>query len=82
MPPPQWLRAAERLAMSDFLIAAVAIGEFEAARELSQDTLARARCVFGDNHPRTQKATDNLAAALHLLRESAYRDDSDPVDGS
>jgi len=48
----------------------LALDEFEVARQLSEDTLARSRHVFGEDHPRTQKAADNLAVALQLLREA------------
>ncbi|MGH3805415.1 MAG: tetratricopeptide repeat protein [Pseudonocardiaceae bacterium] len=53
------------------------MGELEAARQLSADTLTRARRVFGDDHPRTRKAAKNLAAAQRLVRG-----DSDLVDES
>ena len=64
------------------LVGATALGEFEAAWQLSEDTLARARRVFGDSHPRTLKAADNLAAALRLWREAelARQDASHSVD--
>jgi hypothetical protein len=40
-----------------------ALGEHEAARRLAEDILARARRVFGDDHPRTRRAADVLRAA-------------------
>jgi hypothetical protein len=43
--------------------ALLAEGEAETARQLSEHTLAQARQVFGEDHPRTRKAADNLAAA-------------------
>jgi hypothetical protein len=43
------------------------LGEYQAARELDQDTLARRRRVFGDDHPGTLTSTSNLAAALRAL---------------
>jgi len=58
------------------------VGELEAAGQLSEDTIAWARRTFGDNHPRTQKAADNLAAAFRLCREPLRQDDSDPTDES
>ena len=37
--------------------------------------------MFGDDHPRTLKAADNLAAAQRLLSEAEpdQQDDSDPT---
>ncbi|MCA1607118.1 MAG: tetratricopeptide repeat protein, partial [Acidobacteria bacterium] len=65
----------------------VALGELAAARQLSEDTLSHSQRVFGDNHPRTRKAADNLAAALQHLREaesSSWSADADsgPTVGS
>ncbi|MGH3814474.1 MAG: tetratricopeptide repeat protein [Pseudonocardiaceae bacterium] len=55
----------------------VDVGPYSQARQLSEDTLTRARRVFGEDHPRTRKAAGNLAAALRLLSG-----DSDPADES
>ncbi len=52
---------------NNLAIALLALGEVEAARQLSEDTLVRARHVFGEDHPHTRKAADNLAAARRLL---------------
>jgi hypothetical protein len=59
------------------------LGEAEAARQLSEDTLTRARRVFGDEHPRTLKATHHLAAAQRMssAAEPARHGDPDPPDG-
>lgn len=42
----------------------VDVGPYSHARQLCEDTLAQARRVFGDNHPRTLKAANNLNAVL------------------
>ncbi len=47
--------------------ALLAVGEVEAARQLSEDTLAQARRAFGEDHPRTLKAAHNLATTRRLL---------------
>lgn len=59
-----------------------ALGEIEAARQLSEDTLVRARRIFGDDHPRTRKAADNLASTRRLVSEaeSVPQGTSDPTD--
>jgi hypothetical protein len=57
------------------------MGDPEAARRLSEDTLTRARRVFGEDHPRTRKAADTLAAALRSLRAAKpTQGTSDPTD--
>jgi hypothetical protein len=47
-----------------------ALGEYQAARELHEDTLARRRRVLGEDHPDTQATASNLAADLRALGES------------
>ena len=37
------------------------LGEYQAARELDQDTLARRRRVLGEDHPDTLHAANSLA---------------------
>ena len=44
-----------------------ALGKHEPARQLSQDTLTRARRVLGDTHPLTRIAAANLTAIRHAL---------------
>ena len=45
------------------------LGEYQAARELDEDTLARYRRVLGDDHPDTLASANNLAADLRNLGE-------------
>jgi hypothetical protein len=45
------------------------------ARRLSEDTLARARRVFGDTHPLTRRAADTLSAVRHALGEEPTASD-------
>jgi len=45
------------------------LGEYQQARALDQDTLARRRRVLGDDHPDTRIAAHNLAGDLRLLGE-------------
>jgi hypothetical protein len=61
---PQTLVAADSLA--DTLRE---LGQYERARELGEDTLARMRRVLGEDHPRTLRAADSLAPAGSTLRE-------------
>jgi hypothetical protein len=44
-----------------------ALGQYEQARQLQQDTLTRRRRVLGDDHPRTLTSARNLAADLRAL---------------
>ena len=62
---PQTLTSANNLAavLRDF-------GEYQAASELDQDTLARYRRVLGEDHPSTLRSADNLAADLRALGEA------------
>jgi hypothetical protein len=46
------------------------LGEYQAARELDEDTVARCRRVLGDDHPDTLTAAGNLAADLRTLGET------------
>ena len=46
------------------------LGEYQAARELDEDTLARRRRVLGEDHLDTLTSASNLAADLHSLREA------------
>ena len=46
------------------------LGEYQAARELDEDTLAHRRRVLGDDHPDTRRSVRNLAADLHALGET------------
>jgi hypothetical protein len=45
------------------------LGEYQQARELDEDTLARRRQVLGDDHPDTLISANGLAADLRELRE-------------
>ena len=46
------------------------LGEYQAARELDEDTLARRRRVLGEDHPDTLASASNLAADLRALGEA------------
>ncbi|CUU58758.1 Tetratricopeptide repeat-containing protein, partial [Parafrankia irregularis] len=59
---PETLRSANNLA-SDLH----ALGEYEAARHLNEDTLRRLRQILGDNHPNTLRSANNLANTLNQL---------------
>jgi hypothetical protein len=48
----------------------VNLGEYRAARELDEDTLARRTRVLGEDHPDTLILANNLAAVVHALGES------------
>jgi hypothetical protein len=45
------------------------LGEYQKARALDEDTLARRRRVLGDDHPDTLISANNLAADLRALGE-------------
>jgi hypothetical protein len=45
------------------------LGEYEKARELNKETLARCWRVLGDDNPDTLKTAANLAVDLHRLGE-------------
>ncbi len=44
-----------------------ALGQYEQARQLQQDTLTRRRRVLGNDHPRTLNSANNLVAHLRAL---------------
>ena len=46
-----------------------ALGEYERARQLDEDTLSRYRRVLGEDHPATLRSANNLAADLRELGE-------------
>jgi hypothetical protein len=46
-----------------------ALGEYQRARALDEDTLTRYRRVLGDDHPHTLASADNLAVGLGALGE-------------
>ena len=46
-----------------------ALGEYQQARALDEDTLARRRRVLGDDHPDTLTSANNVAADLRALGE-------------
>ena len=46
------------------------LGEYQAARELDEDTLARRRQVLGENHPDTLASASNLALDLRALGQA------------
>ena len=45
------------------------LGEYQQARTLDEDTLARYRRVLGEDHPYTLNSADNLAHDLYRLGE-------------
>jgi hypothetical protein len=59
---PATLRSADHLA-----ITLRALGQYQAARDLDVDTLARRRRVLGDPHPDTVRSAENLATDLRAL---------------
>ena len=61
---PETLASASRLA-ADLR----ELGEYQRARALDEDALARRRRVLGDDHPDTLISANNLAADLHALGE-------------
>ncbi|MCA1693892.1 MAG: tetratricopeptide repeat protein [Actinobacteria bacterium] len=46
-----------------------ALGQYEVARRLNEDTLARSRRVLGEEHPDTLTSANNLALDLWALRQ-------------
>jgi hypothetical protein len=44
-----------------------ALGEYQAARKLDDDTLTRRRRVLGEDHPNTEQSARNLAADMRAL---------------
>jgi hypothetical protein len=46
-----------------------ALGRYDQARELDEDTLARKRRVLGEDHPNTLNSANNLASDLSALGE-------------
>jgi len=61
---PETLTSASRLA-ADLR----ELGEYQQARALDKDTLARRRRVLGEDHPDTLTSATNLAADLRALGE-------------
>ena len=62
------LSAAQHLAAASNLATIVRHGgEFQAARELGEDTLARRRRVLGEDHPDTLAAANGLAISLRAV---------------
>jgi hypothetical protein len=45
----------------NFAIRLTKLGEYQAARELAEDTLARTRRVLGDDHPATRTTEEVLS---------------------
>ncbi|MBV9142452.1 MAG: tetratricopeptide repeat protein, partial [Pseudonocardiales bacterium] len=45
------------------------VGQYESARQLGEDTLARCRRVLGEDHPHTLRSANNLARDLRELGE-------------
>ncbi|MCK9926403.1 tetratricopeptide repeat protein [Frankia sp. Mgl5] len=43
------------------------LGDYQAARALDEDTHARRRRVFGDDHPETLRSANTLATYLRQL---------------
>jgi hypothetical protein len=46
------------------------LGEYEQARALQEDTLARYRRVLGEDHPKTRMSAEALAEVLGRLGEA------------
>ena len=46
------------------------LGDYQQARELLEDTLARRRRVLGKDHPFTRRSAANLADVLRKLGEA------------
>jgi Tetratricopeptide repeat len=55
------------------------LGQYEAARRLDEDTLARLHRVLGKDHPHTLASASNLVADLRALgqHEAAHQLDED-----
>jgi hypothetical protein len=51
-----------------------ALGEYQQARDLDEDTLARRRRVLGDDHPDTLTSANNLGADPRALGELEQRE--------
>jgi hypothetical protein len=43
------------------------LGDYQAARDLDEDTLARRRRILSDDHPDTQRSARNLATDVRSL---------------
>jgi hypothetical protein len=54
-------------AASNLAVSLRADGEYQAARELDEDTLARRRRVLGEDHPDTLASADGLAVSLRAV---------------
>ena len=61
---PDTLTSARRLALN-----MRSLGQYEMARQLSEDTLVRSRQVLGEDHPDTLTSANNLALDLWALRQ-------------
>ncbi|MEO7196034.1 MAG: tetratricopeptide repeat protein [Pseudonocardiaceae bacterium] len=61
---PTTLRSADSLAAT-----LLEVGQYERARQLGEDTLARCRQVLGEEHPDTVRSIRSLAAVLARLGE-------------
>jgi hypothetical protein len=66
---PETLTSAGRLAAE-----LRTLGEYQQARDLDEDTLARRRRVQGDDHPETLTSANNLRADLHPMGELEQRE--------
>ena len=61
---PDILTSANNLALDLW-----ALGEYQRARHLHEDTLTRRRRVLGEDHPETLTSASNLALDLRALGE-------------
>ncbi|UOX88783.1 tetratricopeptide repeat protein [Amycolatopsis sp. FBCC-B4732] len=52
------------------------LGEYQRARELDEDTLARFKRVLGEDHPDTVIAASNLAAGLRYRPDPELDEDT------
>ena len=68
-------------AASDLAVSLRAAGEYQAARELGEDTLARRRRVLGEDHPDTLTSAHGLAISLRAVgeRQAARELDEDTL---
>ena len=62
--PPNTLRSDDDLALVPS-----AVGEYQQARALNEDTLTRRRPALGDDHPDTLTSAQNLADEMEALGE-------------
>jgi hypothetical protein len=47
-----------------------ALGEYEQARAIDEDTFTRRRCALGDDYPDARRRAENLAYVLEALADA------------